>query len=312
MNSVCLAVLNYNGRKHLEYLLPTACVAAKNYSANCSVLVLDNRSTEKDVDWLKQEFPAVEAVVAPKNDFLFSYNWLAEKRTEDILVILNNDLKLPLNFLAPLMRHFVFDDVFAVTATSRDWDDQTFTIGPARLKCHHGVYHWDYERGRQELSHTLFCCGGFMAVDRRKFLEIGGFDRLFYPVYGEDLDLGFRAWRRGWRCVFEPASIVIHRENGSLGGEEDSRTARFSLRSALLFQWASLPTAAPWLERSAFLWVTAWRKLAHGQGWWLKVWLATWLEWLGRRKDCRLMKTSPEELAAISDRIAAPVSVPAK
>jgi len=296
MKSVCLAILNYNGRRHLEHLLPTACVAAKNFPGSCAVLVLDNRSPDPDVEWVRREFPTVKVTVAPKNDFLFSYNWLAEKRDEDIIVFLNNDLKLFPDFVQPLMRHFDMSDVFAVTATSRDWDDRVFTCGPARLKSHHGFYHWDYERERQELCHTLFCSGGFMAVDRKKFLELGGFNRLFWPGYGEDLDLGFRAWRKGWRCIFEPASMVLHRENGTWGEDGDSRVARMCLRTALLFQWAALPIAAPWPERLVFFVLTAGKKLGRGQSWWLWVWIGSWMEWQKRRKDYQSMKTTLEEL----------------
>ena len=306
MKSVCLAVLNYNGRKHLEHLLPTACIAAKNFPGSCSVLVLDNRSTGPDVEWIKQEFPSVQVMVAPENDFLFSYNWLAKKRDEDILILLNNDLKLPPNFVQPLVRHFAFADVFAVTATSRDWDDTMFTCGPARLKSHHGVYEWDYQRSDQQLCHTLFCSGGFMAVDRKKFLELGGFNRLFWPVYSEDLDLCFRAWRKSWRCIFEPGSIVHHRENGSMVG----RASRLMLRASLLFQWSSLPSAAPRFERSAFICLTAVRKLLRGQGWWLQVWISTWLEWRLLRKNCQAMRTSSTELKAILSRIAETVREP--
>ena len=48
MKSVCLAILNYNGKKHLEHLLPTACAAAKNFSGTCTIVVLDNQSTDDD------------------------------------------------------------------------------------------------------------------------------------------------------------------------------------------------------------------------------------------------------------------------
>ena len=112
MKSVCLAILNYNGKKHLEHSLPTACAAAKEFFGTSSVVVLDNQSTVGDVTWLEHKFPSVEAAVAPKNDFLFSYNWLAPQRTEDILVLLNNDLKLDPDFIAPLLRHFESPDVF--------------------------------------------------------------------------------------------------------------------------------------------------------------------------------------------------------
>ena len=43
-----------------------------------------------------------------------------------------------------------------------------------------------------------------MAVDRNKFVELGGFNRLFAPAYCEDVDLCFRAWRQGWRCIYDP------------------------------------------------------------------------------------------------------------
>ena len=213
MKTVCLAILNYNGRKHLEHLLPTACVAANNYPGVCSILVLDNRSTDPDVEWVRQEFPLVQVMVAPKNDYLYSYNWLVENRDEDIIVFLNNDLKLHPNFLMPLARHLELPDVFSASACSYDWDGKEFTCGPARLTLKNGFYTFLFDTKRQECCHTLFGSGGFMAVDRRKFVELGGFNRLFYPVYCEDVDLCFRAWRRGWRSIYEPESVVWHREH---------------------------------------------------------------------------------------------------
>ncbi len=239
MDSVSLAILNYNGRKHLEYLLPTACAAAKNYPGSCSVLVLDNRSTDPDVEWIRREFPAVRVVVAPKNDFLFSYNWLLPQLPEEIVVLLNNDLRVDKQFLEPLIQHFKSPDVFAVSASSYDWEGRERTIGPARLIFCNGFYGWKYEPGRQEPCHTLFTSGGFMAVNRQKFLELGGFNRLFHPAYCEDLDLCFRAWRRGWRSIYEPASVVWHREQATWSA--DKVTNKLQLRNSLLFQWSSLP-----------------------------------------------------------------------
>jgi len=310
MKSVCLAILNYNGKNHLEYLLPTACAAAKNFAGKCAVVVLDNRSTEPDVDWVQRTFPNVEIVVAPQNDFLFSYNWLAEDRQEEVLIFLNNDLKLHRNFVRPLVRHFVYNDVFAVSATSRDWDDKIFTCGPARLKCHHGIYEWDYQRNNQKLCHTLFTSGGFMAVHREKFLRLRGFNRLLWPGYAEDLDLCFRAWRKGWRSIFEPESVVWHRESVSWSNGTDERAVSLMFRASLLLQWSSLPPAANWLERTSFLCLTAFRKILKGQGWWLKIRIETWMEWQKIRKDYSELMTSPQELQRICTRIEQPIPDP--
>ena len=201
MKTVSLAILNYNGKRHLEALLPTALLAAKNAGCPCSVLVLDNQSTDPDAAWIREVFPRVKIYFAPRNDFLFSYNWLLKQLTEDIVIILNNDLRLDSGFVSPLIRHFSDPQVFAVSASSFDWEGRERTIGPARLGFENGFYRWFYEPKRQELCHTLFASGGFMAVDRKKFLELGGFCRLFHPAYCEDLDLGFRAWRRGWKTI---------------------------------------------------------------------------------------------------------------
>lgn len=240
--TVELVILNYNGRHHLEHLLPTALREAENHGPGCQIVVLDNRSTKDDVAWVAREFPSVKEWVAPRNDYLFSYNEYAKQSTAGILVLLNNDLKLCENFLPPLLRHFKQEDVFSVGATSLDWEGKEFTCGPSILRYQNGFYDWKYDCSRQKLCHTFFTSGGFMAVDRVKFLQLGGFDRLYYPAYVEDVDLCFQAWRRGWRCIYEPASRVLHREGGSWKAEKDSNLDAKLLRNSLLFQWLNLPT----------------------------------------------------------------------
>jgi GT2 family glycosyltransferase len=271
--TVELVILNYDGQHHLEHLLPTAVREAANFGPDCQVVVLDNRSTKDDVAWVAREFPSVKVWVAPRNEYLFSYNEYAKQSTADILVLLNNDLKLCENFLPPLLRHFEQVDVFSVGATSLDWAGREFTCGPAVLKYENGFYSWNYQTGRQELCHTFFTSGGFMAVDRLKFLQIGGFDILYYPAYVEDVDLCFRAWCNGWRCIFEPSSKVLHREGGSWKNVKDSSVGVKLLRNSLLFQWLNLPTSTDKLQR---LWSVA--KISLGGLLCLKVqWLKTYL-----------------------------------
>ena len=306
MKTVCLAILNYNGRRHLEFLIPTALEAARHYPGDASVLVLDNRSTDNDLEWINSAYPTVKVFVAPKNDFLYSYNWLLTQLQEEIVLLLNNDLRLKEDFIQPLIGPFSNSDVFSVSATSRDWNDRNYTFGPISLRNHHGIYYWNPEFNRQKLSHTLFTSGGFMAVDRSKFLELGGFNPLFRPAYGEDLDLCFRAWRRGWRCLFEPKSVTLHRESASWGSE-NTRVNRMTLRSSLLFQWSSLPTATSWLERFPFILITMARRLLQGDFWYLKVWICAWMEWIRVRRHYTQLMTSKEELRTIKAGLESPI-----
>ena len=106
MKSVCLAILNYNGKSIWSICCLRLARPPRNFPAPVTVVVLDNQSTDDDVAWIEREFPSVQAIVAPKNDFLFSYNWLAQKRTEDILVLLNNDLKVDPRFPGSVITAF--------------------------------------------------------------------------------------------------------------------------------------------------------------------------------------------------------------
>jgi len=300
MKSICLAILNYNGKKHLDYLLPTVCAAAQKFSGTCAVVVLDNQSTCDDVTWIQREFPSVQTIVAPKNDFLFSYNWLAPQRTEDILVLLNNDLKLDPDFIAPLLRHFESPDVFSVSARSYDWNGIAVTSGPARLKFENGFYSWKSDTRLQKTCHTLFTAGGFMAVHRKKFLELGGFNRLFYPAYCEDLDLCFRAWRRGWRCIYEPASVVWHREQATWSAIPNSDADQLTLKHSLLFQWAALPMEQDRLRRWWSLAKVACGSAIQGNSLWLRVYPTALRDWMKLRSQYSPMKVSREELRTIT------------
>ena len=51
----------------------------------------------------------------------------------------------------------------------------------------------------------------------KKFLELGGFDEILAPFYLEDTDLGYLAWKRGWKTMYQPASIVYHEHRGTIG-----------------------------------------------------------------------------------------------
>ena len=299
MKSACLAILNYNGIHHLEHLLPTVASAVAEIGQPCPVIVLDNCSTGGDRDWVLRHHPWTEVVTAPRNDYLYSYNWLLARRTEDIVVLLNNDLRLTPGFLSPLLQHFDAEDVFSVGASSRDWENTRSTCGPAQLKHHHGLYYWDWDRERQVLAHTLFTSGGFMAVDRQRFLMLGGFNRLYYPGYGEDLDLCFRAWRRGWRCIFEPASLVYHRESGTFS----HKASRLMQRSRFLFQWSSLPPSSSWLDRTTAIVFQALRRAHTGDPGWMIFIIKVWFQWRCLRRQFPELKVSAAELNAIENQI---------
>ena len=99
--------------------------------------------------------------------------------------------------------------------------------------------------------------GPVLAVDRVKFLTLGGYDSLYHPGRIEDLDLGFRGWMAGWRGYYVPESLAYHRGFGSFGPAFGaSGCDRLALRNTLLFAWKNLGgrrLAAHLAGRSAIL-----------------------------------------------------------
>jgi len=73
-----------------------------------------------------------------------------------------------------------------------------------------------------ETDGALFCPSGCAALYRRDLVgaltadEGGFFDRRFF-MYHEDVDLGFRAWARGYRPAFARGARIHHKGSAALG-----------------------------------------------------------------------------------------------
>lgn len=230
-----ILVLNWNGIQHLEHLLPSLRSAVSRSGAAVPIVLVDNRSTGPDVAWVREHFSDVETVVAPRNDYLFSLNAVVASRTEEIVVILNNDMRVDPDFLGPLLRHFEAEDVFAVTANVYDWEGTTMTTGQRRVRHRHAWFYQWWVRTLDKPTHTLEAGGGCAAFRRASFVALGGFDRLYHPAYFEDVDLSYRAWLRGWRTIYEPHSVIYHRVGATLStADRQARTRRLLARNHAL------------------------------------------------------------------------------
>ena len=77
----------------------------------------------------------------------------------------------------------------------------------------------------RSLSHSRTPTDCFFAVGGQSFFrrdmlgELGSIDSLLEPMYHEDIELSYRAWKRGWRVRYAPDAIAHH-----LGSHSSRRT----------------------------------------------------------------------------------------
>lgn len=76
---------------------------------------------------------------------------------------------------------------------------------PYKMQRRH--YHLD-ERPAEPVE-ADWMLGGFLMLRRSMLEQLGGFDEGFF-LYGEDIDLCYRAWRSGWSCWYVPTAVVEH------------------------------------------------------------------------------------------------------
>jgi GT2 family glycosyltransferase len=96
--------------------------------------------------------------------------------------------------------------------------------------------------------------------------EVGAFDTDFF-LYCEDTDLGLRARRAGWTCVYEPAAVVEHHYSHS-AGRASRLKAYYVERNRLFLLLKNFPgamlAAAPFVTMARYWWHL--RSLCSGRG----------------------------------------------
>ncbi len=96
--------------------------------------------------------------------------------------------------------------------------------------------------------------GGSGAFRKSIWDKLGGFDSLYYPFYWEDIDLSYRAWKRGYKILWEPKAAVHHKHEAIIGRHYSKKYINFvSERNRLLFIWKNIGYPEMFLQHNFYL-----------------------------------------------------------
>ena len=239
---ITLIITNWNGSNLLRECMPTVLEAVRFDRHHCyEVMVIDDCSNDNSLEILADKFPEVRTEQTPQNlGFQEANNYAVKLAESKIVMPMNNDIKLDPKALHYLAQHFDNKDTFAVSGKIFAFDQTTFLYGNRGGYFQKGHFHL-YEKPPEDDSQTLFACGGAFMVNRQKYLDLGGFDSMYHPLYYEEIDLSYRALKRGWKVHYEPQSIAYHKVQATITRQEKlRRISLISARNNYLFIWKNI------------------------------------------------------------------------
>ena len=199
------------------------------------ILVVDNGSGDADVAALRAGVAAANdrgtihrvdfAARSDNTGFTGGMNHgleFARAQALPYLLVLNNDLRLPPDFLAPLVTTLANDPTVAAVGPTVLHPDGTVWAQGGRLGFvpnglvlgDHGKAPAPRERGPQATAFLPCACVLFRTAD---VAAVGGFDDAYF-MYWEDVDLCERLRARGGSIVWLPWVRVEHAAGQSSGG----------------------------------------------------------------------------------------------
>jgi GT2 family glycosyltransferase/glycosyltransferase involved in cell wall biosynthesis len=180
------------------------------------IIVVDNGSTDDTAGWLTAEYPEIRVEVSETPlAFARAVNRGIAAARYSRVCLLNNDMGIEPGLFRALAAAFDrVPDLFCATAeilfptgVRREETGKTVfapAAGEFPVRC-------DEPLPGEDLSYVLYGSGGCSLYDAAKLAMLGNVNEVYEPAYVEDLDLGWRAWQRGWPSVYVADAVVEHR-----------------------------------------------------------------------------------------------------
>ncbi len=227
MIDLSIIIVNFNVKEFLLNLLATIHAASKNISIE--IIVVDNASDDGSVEVLSEKYPGVKLIANKINVGFGAANNQAMKIAKGkYFLLLNPDT---------IVREDTFDKMISFFKSTPDagiagcrvlnpdgtlqlacrrsfpgpWTSFTKVTGlsalfpKSRIFARYNLTYLD-ENKTYEVDAVS---GAFLMLSREVYEKIGGFDERFF-MYGEDLDLCYRAQKSSFKIYYLHTTEIIH------------------------------------------------------------------------------------------------------
>ncbi len=222
LEGLSVVIPSWNGREVLQKFLPFVGEACRSFLGETEMVVVDDGSTDGTEEFLRSRFPHIRIVrLAVNQGFQMACNKGIEAARYSRVVLLNNDMHPQVDCFHHVLEHFNDPEVFMVKMVVRPLEQLgqplpwSSTFPWARGLMRRGLIETHSKNLYRLEDHpkvrmAFYASGGACVLDRKKFLELEGFDALFAPAYAEDIDLSYQALKRGWKIVSDFHAVAYH------------------------------------------------------------------------------------------------------
>jgi GT2 family glycosyltransferase len=192
---------------------------------NIEVFVVDNASKENPYLKIKELFPEVKVILSKVNlGFAGGNNLAIEQAKGKYMMFLNNDTEVKPDFLEPLVEVMEKDNHVGICSSKLIFYTQPDTIQFAGSSPLHpikiqsfavGYGQKDSEKYSQTVE-TALAHGAAMLVRSEAISKAGKMPEEYF-LYYEEIDWCERIKKEGFKIMFVPDSVVLHKESISIG-----------------------------------------------------------------------------------------------
>jgi len=215
----------------------------KKYFDGCEVIVMNDYPLENILKPVQKIYPESIVINNKKNlGFAENVNRGVLKATRNYIFLMNSDVVLRDDSFLTALKHFKTDSkLFAVGFAQIEKEGKI--VGANRSYFENGLINHNQQSitNHQQLISNFWAEGGSSIFKKKLFIDLGLLDELFNPFYWEDIDLSYRAWKAGYKILYDPSIKVEHHHESTIGKYFDkSRILKTAFRNQLIFHWKNL------------------------------------------------------------------------
>ena len=225
MSRTAVVILNYNGEKLLQQFLPSVL----KFSAEAEIIIADNNSSDHSMEFVRQNFPQIRTIQLDQNyGFCGGYNKALKQVVADYYVLLNSDIEVTPQWLAPMIH--LLDHNLSVAAVqpkvlsyhNKNKFEHAGAAGGyidslGYPFCRGRVFDYvEEDHGQYNDQREIFwATGACLMIRSEVFRKFDGFDEDFF-AHMEEIDLCWKLQRSKQKVFYCGSSTIYHVGAGTL------------------------------------------------------------------------------------------------